>query len=291
MIAFAVISFFGAIFLQAQFGGSSFLPKTDGKTLAIDVRSPASSNLEYSRIKLEAAAIMARSMPETKATNSYVNPTGGRIYVDIGKSTERKRTAQEIAIDLRKRTSQLVGAEYTVLDDLSNGAAKPVQIRFSGTDSRKLLAITSEFMEKLRQVPGAVDVGLSQQDPQNELQIELSLQTTVQKASAITDEDILERVLAAAHAAFQTPAADGTDAAAIGQDEHARTGAPVRRALDVDDGRQDRAVSGASRSGPCGKNAIQLVHGILQSRAAYRPPMVAPGNRGKLRTRVVSKRE
>ncbi|NDB45166.1 MAG: efflux RND transporter permease subunit, partial [Betaproteobacteria bacterium] len=173
MIAFAVISFFGAIFLQAQFGGSSFLPKTDGKTLAIDVRSPASSNLEYSRIKLEAAAIMARSMPETKATNSYVNPTGGRIYVDIGKSTERKRTAQEIAIELRKRTSQLVGAEYTVLDDLSNGAAKPVQIRFSGTDSRKLLAITSEFMEKLRQVPGAVDVGLSQQDPQNELQIEL----------------------------------------------------------------------------------------------------------------------
>ncbi|MEN9550880.1 MAG: Multidrug resistance protein MdtC, partial [Pseudomonadota bacterium] len=132
MMAFAVISFFGAIFLQVQFGGSSFLPKADGKTLAIDVRSPASSNLEYSRMKLEAAAIMARSLPETKATNSYVNPTGGRIYVDIGDSTKRKRTAQEIAIELRQRTAQLVGAEYTVLDDLSNGASKPVQIRFSG---------------------------------------------------------------------------------------------------------------------------------------------------------------
>ncbi|MDE3233293.1 MAG: efflux RND transporter permease subunit, partial [Pseudomonadota bacterium] len=187
MIAFAVISFFGAIFLQVQFGGSSFLPKTDGKTLAIDVRSPASSNLEYSRIKLEAAAIMARTMPETKATNSYVNPTGGRIYVDIGKSTERKRTAQEIAIELRKRTSQLVGAEYTVLDDLSNGAAKPVQIRFSGTDSRKLLAITSDFMEKLRQVPGAVDVGLSQQDPQNELQIDLDRGLANSLGISVTD--------------------------------------------------------------------------------------------------------
>ena len=187
MIAFAVVSFLGAIFLQVQFGGSSFLPKTDGKTLAIDVRSPASSNLEYSRIKLEAAAIMARTMPETKATNSYVNPTGGRIYVDIGKSTERKRTAQEIAIELRKRTSQLVGAEYTVLDDLSNGAAKPVQIRFSGTDSRKLLAITSDFMEKLRQVPGAVDVGLSQQDPQNELQIDLDRGLANSLGISVTD--------------------------------------------------------------------------------------------------------
>jgi len=187
MIAFAVISFFSAIFLQAKFGGSSFLPKGDGKTLAIDVRSPASSNLEYSRMKLEAAAVMARTLPETKATNSYVNPGGGRIYVDIGESTKRKRSAQEIATELRKRTAQLVGAEYTVLDDLSNGAAKPVQIRFSGTDSRKLLAITSDFMEKLRQVPGAVDVGLSQQDPQNELQIELDRGLANSLGISVTD--------------------------------------------------------------------------------------------------------
>jgi HAE1 family hydrophobic/amphiphilic exporter-1 len=187
MIAFAVISFFSAIFLQAKFGGSSFLPKADGKTLAIDVRSPSSSNLEYSRMKLEAAAVLARSLPETKATNSYVNPSGGRIYVDIGESTKRKRSAQEIAIDLRKRTAQLVGAEYTVLDDLSNGAAKPVQISFSGTDSRKLLEITSEFMEKLRQVPGAVDVGLSQQDPQNELQIELDRGLANSLGISVTD--------------------------------------------------------------------------------------------------------
>jgi HAE1 family hydrophobic/amphiphilic exporter-1 len=187
MIAFAVISFFSAIFLQVKFGGSSFLPKSDGKTLAIDVRSPASSNLEYSRMKLEAAAVMARTLPETKATNSYVNPTGGRIYVDIGKSTDRKRTAQDIAIELRQRTSQLVGAEYTVLDDLSNGAAKPVQIRFSGTDSRKLLAITSDYMAQLRQVPGAVDVGLSQQDPQNELQIELDRGLANSLGISVTD--------------------------------------------------------------------------------------------------------
>jgi HAE1 family hydrophobic/amphiphilic exporter-1 len=187
MITFAVVSFFAALFLQYQFGGSSFLPKSDGKTLAIDVRTPASSNLDYSRLKLEAAAVMARSLPETKATNSYVNPGGGRIYVDIGKSTDRKRTAQDIAIELRKRTSQLVGAEYTVLDDLSNGASKPVQIRFNGTDSRKLLAITSDFMAQLREVPGAVDVGLSQQDPQNELQIELDRGLANSLGISVTD--------------------------------------------------------------------------------------------------------
>jgi HAE1 family hydrophobic/amphiphilic exporter-1 len=173
MTLFALISLVVALGLQAKFGGSSFLPATDGNTLAIDVRTPASSSLEYARLKLEAAAALARAIPETKATNSNINPGGGRIYVDIGKSTERVRTAQQIGAELRERTSMLVGAEFTVLDDLGNGAAKPVQVQFTGTDSRKLLEITNDFMVRLRKVPGAVDVGLSQQDPQNELRIEL----------------------------------------------------------------------------------------------------------------------
>ncbi|RQO58566.1 AcrB/AcrD/AcrF family protein [Paucibacter sp. KBW04] len=174
MAVFAVASLVGAIVLQAKLGGSSFLPSSDNGMLAIDVRTPASSNLEYSRRKLESAAILARSIPETEATNSYVNPGGGRIYVDIGKSSKRKRSAIEIGVELRKKIATLVGAEYTVLDDFNNGAQKPVQIRFSGPDSRKLLEITNDFMVKLRSVPGAVDVGLSEQDPQNELQIELN---------------------------------------------------------------------------------------------------------------------
>ena len=173
MVAFAVLSFAAAIALQVQFGGSSFLPSSDAGTLVVDVRSPSSSSLEYSRLKVEAAAELARTLPETKATNSFVNPGGGRIYVDVGKSTKRKRSSLEIAADLRKLTARLVGAEYTVLDDLNNGAQKPVQIRFTGADTRQLLTITNTFMEKLRGVPGAVDVGLSEQDPQDEMKIEL----------------------------------------------------------------------------------------------------------------------
>jgi hydrophobic/amphiphilic exporter-1 (mainly G- bacteria), HAE1 family len=173
MAAFAVASFVAAIALQAKFGGSSFLPSTDGGTIAVEVRAPASSSLEYARLKVEAAAALARTLPEVKATNSSVNPGGGRVFVDIGKSTQRKRSAAEVAAELRTLTARLVGAEYVVLDDLNNGAQKPVQIRFTGPDSRELLAITQQFMDKLRQVPGAVDVGLSEQDPQNEMQIEL----------------------------------------------------------------------------------------------------------------------
>jgi HAE1 family hydrophobic/amphiphilic exporter-1 len=174
MAAIAGACLVGALILQATVGGSSFLPKSDVGVVAIEVRTPSSSSLDYAKLKVEKAAELARSLPETKATNSNVRAGGGRVYVDIGKSTERKRSAGEIAVDLRKLLTRLIGAEYVVLDDLNNGARKPVEIQFSGPDSRKLLAITGDFMEKLSRVPGAVDVGLSEQDPKDELKIELN---------------------------------------------------------------------------------------------------------------------
>ncbi|MFZ6677214.1 efflux RND transporter permease subunit [Undibacterium sp. Tian12W] len=173
MALIAGLSFIGAIALHASMGGTSFLPVSDNGTLVIDVRTPSSASLDYGRMKVEKAAELARTIKETKATNSVINAGGGRVYVDIGKSTERKRSASEVGVELRKLVATIIGAEYVVQDDLSNGARKPVQIRFSGPDSRKLTEIATDFMGQLSKVPGAVDVGLSEQDPKDELQIEL----------------------------------------------------------------------------------------------------------------------
>ncbi|MGW8391371.1 efflux RND transporter permease subunit [Pseudoduganella sp. HUAS MS19] len=172
VIAFA--SFVGAIVLQATMGGSSFLPKQDIGMIKVEVRTPSSSSLAYTRSKMSKVSEIALGVKDVKATNVYVNLSGGSIYVDIGKRSERKRNAQDIGSELRQKLSGMVGGEFTVIDDFSNNGRKPVQIDFVGPDSRKLMEITNQFMEKLRQVPGAVDVGLSEQDPKAELQIELN---------------------------------------------------------------------------------------------------------------------
>ncbi|WP_317204967.1 efflux RND transporter permease subunit [Janthinobacterium sp.] len=174
MAAIALGSLVGALTLHHFFGGSSFLPAADQGFLKIEVRTPSSSSLEYARLKMEKAAELARGIPETQDTNSRISANGGSIYVDIGKRQKRKRSAKEVAVELRAKMNRLVGAEYVVLDDLNGGAQKPIQVEFTGPDSRKLIEITSAYMEKLRQVPGAVDVGLSEQDAKNELRIELN---------------------------------------------------------------------------------------------------------------------
>jgi HAE1 family hydrophobic/amphiphilic exporter-1 len=173
MAALSVLALGGAVGLHQAAGGSSFLPKSDGGMIAVEVRTPSSASLEYNRLKVEKAAELARTVPETVATNTNVNPTGGRVYVDIGKSTQRSRTAEEIGEELRTHLTRLVGAEYDIINDLNNGAQKPVQIQFYGPDARRLLALTNDYMEKMKQIPGAVDVGLSEREPKDELRIEL----------------------------------------------------------------------------------------------------------------------
>jgi HAE1 family hydrophobic/amphiphilic exporter-1 len=174
MALIAVCAFVGAIALQATKGGSEFLPVSDNGQIVVEVRTPASSSIDYARLKVQRAAELTSTIPEVVATNTTVTPSGGRIWVDLGKASKRKRSAVQIAVDIRKLMAQLVGAEYAVQDDVNNGGHKPVQIQFSGTDSRRLMEIANDFMSKLQKVPGAVDIGLSEQDPKDELKIELN---------------------------------------------------------------------------------------------------------------------
>ncbi len=163
-----------AIVLQVKVGGSSFLPSSDAGTLVIDVRTPPSSSLEYARRKVEAArragAHHGRDQGDQQLREPERRP---RLRRHRQEHAAQAHPSRDRASELRALTGRLVGAEYVVLEDLNMGAQKPVQIRFTGPDSRKLLEITNVFMDKLRQVPGAVDVGLSEQDPQDELKIEL----------------------------------------------------------------------------------------------------------------------
>lgn len=263
MAAFAIASFVGAIGLQATVGGSSFLPQADAGFLAVDVRSPASSSLDYSKLKLDAAAALASTMPETKATMAYPNASGGRIYVDIGKSTERQRSAADIAKELREKVARLVGAEYVVLDDLNNGAQKPVQIRFYGTDSRKLQQITQDFVKTMQGIKGAVDVGYSEQDPQDELQIELDRGLANQLGISVNDAAQSLRVAFAG-----VEAGDWVDPTGETRDVSIRLH-PADRVDAANIERLPIAVSGTNRMVPLdqiatvtmGKGPGQITHG------------------------------
>ena len=176
MWGLALAAFFGAIgMIVTQSVGSSFLPESDNGGVQIDITAPSGSSLEYTRIKAEQAAALARTLPEVEYTQTTVGTNGSvsraQVYVDLIPLKEREQSAKDIATRLRGEIGRLVGAEYSVTDELNNGGGKPLVIRFRGPDGRRLSEIASDFATQLKRVPGAVDVGLSTQEPKPEWQV------------------------------------------------------------------------------------------------------------------------
>jgi HAE1 family hydrophobic/amphiphilic exporter-1 len=172
-------SFFGAIYLQATVGGSGFMPETDNGGFIVTIRAPSESSLEYTKLKAAQVAEITQKIPEHRYTQTTVGTSGNitraQIFVRLVPEKDRSRSAEEVATDVRAQIKSLIGAEFTVTADLSGGGGgdgKKLQIQFRGPETRVLEGIVMDYLAKLKQVPGAVDVGLSAQDPKPELQVE-----------------------------------------------------------------------------------------------------------------------
>ena len=139
-----------ALGYQGAFGRSEFLPKSDYGTLAIEVRTPSS---DQSRIRAQQGGEGRRARARDSRRRSPPTAASTRPAAACGSTSAtspiaRVRSAGARRATCARRLKALVGAEYVVLDDLNNGARKPVQIQFYGTDSRKLMELTNQFMDK-----------------------------------------------------------------------------------------------------------------------------------------------
>ncbi len=181
MWCIAFFALFGALALQVSKGGFGFMPDTDNGAFIVQIRAPSEASIEYTRLKAAQVEAITRAVPEQLYTQTTVgvqsNITRAQVFVRLQPEKDRHRTAKEIAEDVRGQIKTLVGAEFTVLADLNGGGGggdgKKLQIQFRGPDSKVLDGIVMDFVEKLKLVPGAVDVGLSAQDPKPELQVEV----------------------------------------------------------------------------------------------------------------------
>lgn len=179
MWSLAFLSFFGALFLQGKFGGSGFMPDTDNGAFIVSIRAPSEASIEYTKAKAAQVAEITQVLPEHRYTQTTIgvqgNITRAQVFVRLVPEKDRNRSAKQVAEEVRGKIKALVGAEFTVSADLGGGGGgdgKPLQIQFRGPETRVLEGIVMDFVEKLKKVPGAVDVGLSAQDPKPELQVE-----------------------------------------------------------------------------------------------------------------------
>jgi HAE1 family hydrophobic/amphiphilic exporter-1 len=180
MVLIAVGSFVGALALPALgLVGASFFGAEDQSEVNIAIETPPGSNLAYTRIKAEEAARMARAHKEVRFTYTTLGgQTGdvnaGNIYVRMLPKSERSIGAEDFGRQLRQEVGRIGGATMSVFTNDFQGAQKQIQLQLRGGSPQQLATAAEAIAEEVKQVNGAVDVGLSTKGQKPELNVELN---------------------------------------------------------------------------------------------------------------------
>ena len=161
LVGFA--SFVGALML-APLVGSEFIPQTDQGFTQLSLRMAVGSSLARSDDKVRQVEEIVATFPEVKTVSTNVGGQGNGFAVGRAQATlniglvdrrERKRTQQQVEDAIREAIAKIPGVETTV------GFNRPIYVAILGSDPEGLTRVAKEFADKVKKIPGIVDVDLS----------------------------------------------------------------------------------------------------------------------------------
>jgi HAE1 family hydrophobic/amphiphilic exporter-1 len=176
MVALALTTFVAALAMPALgYLGGEFFPVSDNSEFSINIETPAGSNLDYTQKKLGEIAAIARSIPGVSHTYATAGgATGavdeGTIYVGLQPKADRAQGQEAIARTLRRRFAEVGGVTASIQTSGFDNQ-KQIQVQLSGPDVETLGRLADQALAIVRQVPGAVDVGLSTRGQKPELDV------------------------------------------------------------------------------------------------------------------------
>jgi HAE1 family hydrophobic/amphiphilic exporter-1 len=177
MVGIAAVSFVGALALPVSgLVGSSFFPRQDRSEFDLQLVFPPGSSLAYSKSRVLAAIDLVHANPNVRYTFATVGGAGGsvdeaKIYVRLIPKADRNIHQEDITTDIAAAVDRLAGVEASVSGGF--GPQKQIQVQLSGPDTNVLQQVALELEAKVRNVPGAVDVGLSSRGQKPELEVRL----------------------------------------------------------------------------------------------------------------------
>jgi HAE1 family hydrophobic/amphiphilic exporter-1 len=178
MVALALVAFVGALALPALgILGGSFFPVTDDSEFNITLETPPGSNLAYTTLKAQEVARLARTKPEVAYTYTTIGGRGdavdeGTVFVKLTPKDQRQRHQSAVSAELRRELGSLAGVTASISTGFGDGQ-KQIQLQLQGPDAVELQRIADRVAVEVRQVQGAVDVGLSTKGQKPELNVDI----------------------------------------------------------------------------------------------------------------------
>jgi hydrophobic/amphiphilic exporter-1 (mainly G- bacteria), HAE1 family len=178
MVGLALATFVGALALP-YYGlvGAGFTPETDESEFSVSMETPPGSNLAYTRLKAQEVARIARTQPEVLYTYSSVGGQGeavdeGSVFVKLSPKSDRTRSQAEVVTAIRNDLVRLGGVDTSISVGFNDGQ-KQIMLQLQGDEAGELARLADAILSEVRQVPGAVDIGLSTKGQKPELDVQI----------------------------------------------------------------------------------------------------------------------
>ena len=158
VLVVGLASFVGALAL-APLVGSEFIPQADESFTRLTLRMPEGSSLERSDAKVRQVEAIVLAMPEVASVSARVGGAGQRnqasLDIALKPRGDRKRSQKEVEDFIRAQVQRIPGTDAAV------GFNRPIYVAILGPEAEGLAKVATEFAEKVKQIPGAVDVEVS----------------------------------------------------------------------------------------------------------------------------------
>ncbi len=177
MVGLAVVTFVAALAMPATgIVGGGFFPIDDRSEFNVAIETPPGANLDYMRLKVNEALAVAAGQPEVEYSFASVGDGSGAVdkanlYFRLEPKGERDRSAEQIGDAVRLEVKRIAGADISVFTNDFAGAEKQIQLQLRGQDLEQLQPVAEQFLAAVREVPNAVDVGLSTRGQKPELDV------------------------------------------------------------------------------------------------------------------------
>jgi HAE1 family hydrophobic/amphiphilic exporter-1 len=162
------IGIFVLSIFMVRFVGTEFVPKADFSETTVNIQTPVGSSLEATEAKTRQVEAIIREFPEVRYTVATLNTgvalgkNSASIYVRMTDRKDRQRNVDVISGALRERLQRVPGLIVTHVGTLDPvGGNKQIEFSILGPDQHELERMTLLATERLREIPGLVDLDSS----------------------------------------------------------------------------------------------------------------------------------
>lgn len=172
-----------AAFFAVGLVGKEFVPQADMNEIKVKFETPVNANIDYTQQKAAQVNAVLQSFPEVTNTYATVNALSysgnNRVQVNVSLVPKDERTRGLDALNraMREQLQQVGGIKVTSVaaaDMAVSGGLKPIMISIKGNDLTELQRLSNEFMQKLSNVNGLVDLESTLKQPKSMVNVTIN---------------------------------------------------------------------------------------------------------------------